>query len=441
MDTSLSKFDTLFLNTDSATVSMHIGIPMLLDAPIDCARYVAWLEPRVAAVPRLRQRIRRHALQWRYPEWLLCDTFDIEDHVHEVELMGDLWDTYSDLYARRLDYDRPPWMIYLVQDSNAKVSAIFIVIHHCMGDARSIFEFLNVFYDPKPIGESSVQAHPTKMELSELSPLRFFRTATSQHGRACMRIMFRYLRSRSCWFPFNRPPSGRVRFAPLRFPLDEAHEMSSTLGGTVTDVVLTVLGGALDRYASDHGIETKKTFLRLQVPANMRERRTFGKYGNALGMLPVLVPLGIANPVERFEEISANSRAMKTNRMAEFMLELVSLGLAMATPPGQALLAKLFVSKPFLRASKLFGLPPREHMLMTSIVMPRVVYEADDVAVEAMQAAVPCQFNMGLICSALAYRDSLNWLLVGDSESLPDLGRLAQHVEEAWNELRGAARL
>ena len=84
---------------------------------------------------------------------------------------------------------------------------------------------------------------------------------------------------------------------------------------------------------------------------------------------------------------------------------------------------------------------PREHMLMTSMVMPPVAYHADGQPASAVYAIVPCQFNMGLICSALTYCDHLHFLLVGDAEHCSSQERNAEEAERALTRWRACAFL
>ena len=73
---------------------------------------------------------------------------------------------------------------------------------------------------------------------------------------------------------------------------------------------------------------------------------------------------------------------------------------------------------------------------MTSVVLPPTVYHADGQPASSVFAVLPCAFNIGLICSATAYRDHVNLLLTGDAKGLPDLESLMECVEAAFLEIK-----
>jgi hypothetical protein len=264
------------------------------------------------------------------------------------------------------------------------------------------------------------------------------RTLASREGRARAGMMVRYLRAPSPWFPFTRPVSGRMHFAWWQIPLNEVRAVRTALGGTVTDVVMAVLAGGLDRYAEAHGVPVKGQFLRLQLAANVRLQENYGKLGNELAIIPVLVPLGIDDPAERLRHVSAYTRAAKTLDMADFTRGFFDGLLGFLTPPGQALLGRVLASKSFLRLSRRIARSPRDHTLTTSVVMPPTVYRAQGQAVSTLLPFVPCSLNVGLLNAAVAYRDHVQFTLAADVECVPDLDGLMAHMKTAFEELKAA---
>ena len=194
----------------------------------------------------------------------------------------------------------------------------------------------------------------------------------------------------------------------------------------------------MDRYADANSIPVDDQFLRVQLAANIRPPENYGKLGNELTLVPLLVPLGIADPAERLRQVAARTRDAKAAGMVDFVHGFTHGLLSFITPAGQALLGKIMASRRWLKFSNRHLRSMGEHMILTSFVMPRVMFHADGQAVSGLLGMLPCALNAGLTCAALAYRDNLQFSLTGDVECLPDVDALMAHMEAALEELKAA---
>ncbi len=442
----LSRSDAVFINLDSETVTTQVAMTFVLEGPVDFERYVMWLTPRLERIPRLCEIMKSAPFHVRFPAWVPCEAFDLSNHIlrARVEAPGtdeQLRDLVTELFHRRMGHEMPLWRLYVIEGLEGNRSAIMVHIHHCIADGAGATEIMKVLFQLGPEGWTPPvrAANGTgNKRPSGFMPWRLARTLASREGRLRVRMLFRHFRAPGPQFPFNRPVSGQMHFAWRQFPLDELRTVRRALGGTVTDVVLAILGGGMDRYADANSIPVDDQFLRVQLAANVRLPEDYGALGNELTLIPVLVPLGITDPADRLRQVVARTRDAKATGMGDFVYGFTDGLLSFVTPAGQALLGKIMTSRRWLKFSNRHLRSMGEHMLLTSLVMPRAMFHADGQAVSDVLGMLPCALNSGLTCTALAYEDNLQFSLTGDVESLPDVDALMAHMEAALQELRAA---
>ena len=416
----------------------------ILDGPIDFDRYVEWLAPRIERLPRLRHVVKPSPLHLRLPAWVPAANFDLAKHVvrAQVEPPGDaerLGTLLTELYRRGLPRDRPLWRLFVIEGIEGGRSALLFCAHHCLTDGAGFMEMVKVFFDTPAEGWPE-HVHASRENGNRRPdgwvPVRIARTLASREGRARVAAMLRYLRAPGLWFPFSRPVSGRMHFAWWKVPLDEFRAVRAATGGTVTDVAATIFATGLARYAERHGLPVEDRFLRLQLAANVRRKENYGKLGNEVSVVPVIVPLGAMGPLERLRSVVESTRAAKALGMAEFMRGFFDGLFALLTPPGQALFVRILASERFLRLNRRIAGSPRDHTCTTSVVMPPLTYRAQGVPVVSLMPLIPCSADMGLLNVALAYGGHLQFTLAGDAEGIPDLDVLMDHVKAAFAELK-----
>jgi WS/DGAT/MGAT family acyltransferase len=443
----LSKFDAIFYYTDNRRAAMQVSVGFLVEGPIDFNRYLTWLAPRIDHMPTLRMMLKPFPLGLRLPAWMTPDVFDVSAHVtsHRLDPPGDedqLKTQFTELVHQRLSFSRPLWHLHVINGVEGDRAALLLSAHHCIADAEGVMEMFRIFFETTPIGSepaSRVSSAGLAREAHADRPLHGLRAMFSPKGHRRMAIMGRYMRTRGPRFPFTRPVSGRVNIAWRHIPLQDLRMIAKAFGGTVTDVILAAMGGAMDSYAAKHNVPVEGTYLRLQVPANVRLPNKYGELGNELAMLPGVVPLGIKDPAERLQHVAKYNRALKDLDIAPMIHGMMGAAFGMATPPGQALLCRTMVSKPYLHLARVFGLPPQEHALVSSVVMPPVTYSIDGQQITAILNFVACQFNMGFVSSPLTYGDTVTLTLSTDAEHLGDTETIMDDAVSGVEELLSLA--
>ena len=111
----------------------------------------------------------------------------------------------------------------------------------------------------------------------------------------------------------------------------EVRAIRGVLGGTVNDVMLTLLGGALGRYLRAHERATEGQTLRLQIPVNVRNEHEQGALGNRVSMMLPEIPVGIDDPVARLGVVREEMERLKQQEQAKAFESLMSLS---AEPAG-----------------------------------------------------------------------------------------------------------
>jgi diacylglycerol O-acyltransferase / wax synthase len=227
--------------------------------------------------------------------------------------------------------------------------------------------------------------------------------------------------------PFNKPCSGDRKLVWSTFSFAEARAIRAALEGTVNDVVLTVLSGAVSRYVQLHGQQTQGRHLRVMVPVSLRQEGQRGALGNLVSMLPVEIPLDIANPVERFRYINRKTAVMKSGRVAEG-LNLFSALMGILPAPVHAFAGAL-AATPF----------PVFNMVSTNVPGPQVPLYAMGKRMIAYYPYVPVGYAVGCGCAIMSYDQNLYFGLTSDTQAMPDVEKLKEALDESFIEVRAAA--
>jgi WS/DGAT/MGAT family acyltransferase len=227
--------------------------------------------------------------------------------------------------------------------------------------------------------------------------------------------------------PFNRACSGERKLVWSRFSFAEARAIRAALKGTVNDVVLTALAGAVARYAELHGQQVAGRNLRVMVPVSLRREEQNGTLGNLVSLLPLDIPLDLDDPLARFQHINSKTMAMKSSRAAESFNMLAALiGILPASMQAVA------------GAMATFPLPP-VNIVATNVPGPQVPLYAMGKRMIDYYPYVPVGYAVGCGCAIMSYDQRLYFGLTADSQAMPDVESLKTFLEESFVELRKAA--
>ena len=456
----LTTLDATFLYYEKKSAPLHIGSVSVFEGEIPFARFVENVEARLHLLPRYLQRAVTPPFHLGHPRWEADPQFDIRRHIFErhVEPPGteaQLQELAGALLGAMLPRDKPLWEIYIIHGLAGQRAAMLMKVHHAMVDGISGVDLLKITLDvsptpdplPTPEPYEPPPPPPVQTELidsvldataetltgwlavwREIRRLRQeLRTETGREGVRWLRGHLLRLFLPPAPLPFNGPLSGRQRLAWTQFPLVEVRAIRAALGGTVNDVVLTVLSGAVARYIRTRGTRPERRWLRLMVPVSMRREEEHGEMGNIVSLLPLDIPLDLADPVARFHFIQETTRAEKVAQVAQG-INLLRYLAANIPPPIQAVVGAI-------------GRTPRPifNMVCTNVPGPQVPLYLLGQRMIAYYPYVPIAHRIGCDCAILSYDQNLAFGLTADTRLMPDVERLKGMLEEAYQELRTAA--
>ncbi len=455
----LSAQDATFLYSEREEAPMNIGSVGVFQGEIPYERFVKNLKDKLHLIPRYLQRVVPAPLNLNHPTWEFDPDFDIRNHVIPVRLdppgsEEQLRELSARLFQGMLSRDKPLWEIYLVHGLEGDRSATVAKVHHCLVDGVSGIEVLMMVFDvapdasPPPPPAKPHQPPPIPDAPSRLFDALFDRIADSLRtgadvqmallnsldSPASMRSLSRALETALPYLlrpaqkaPFNGQFSGERRIAWSDYSFAELRAIRQACGGTVNDVILTVLGGALSRYYELHGQPTDGQVARVLTPVNVRREDERGSLGNRISMLLIEVPLELRDPVERLNAIRERTESLKRNHVADGT-ELAAEALGNLPPMLQALQGQL-------------PPPPNTlaNMVCTNVPGPMIPLYSVGHRLEAHYPLVPIAWEMGIGCAVTSYNQRLYFGLMADAKAAPDVDRLGDFLGQAYVELRSAA--
>jgi WS/DGAT/MGAT family acyltransferase len=214
--------------------------------------------------------------------------------------------------------------------------------------------------------------------------------------------------------------SARV-FEMVSIPLAEVKGIRAALGGTVNDVVLSVVAGAIRELllARKEPIEGP---LRVMVPVSVRTSQARGSLGNQVAAIFCPLPVHRADPLARLREVSASMADLKERRQAVGAMALTRLGNF-----APHVLAAL--------ATRLQGKAPWFNLVVTNVPGPQMPLYLLGKKLLACHPLVPLTTTTTISVALLSYNGSIDIGLLGDAELAEDLPALKLAMKSALAKL------
>jgi diacylglycerol O-acyltransferase / wax synthase len=452
--------DAMFLYFERKEMPLHIGSVAVLDGPFD-QESEELLAARLPELPRYRQRVIFPPLNMSHPCWEDDPDFDIRNHIHRVKLdpPGDdrqLSELSGQIFTPLMDRTKPLWDLTVVDGLEGGRSALICRVHHCLVDGVSGVGLVNLMFDltreprrvePRPwnppplpneaqlLADSVAALIPDAAERfigTNVTLLRFLQALTGDHSKDTVRGLLAVapeLMHPAEKLPFNGPCSGVRGHCWATLPFSEARSIRSALGGTINDVILTTVSGAVSRYVTAHREPLEGRFVRYLVPVNVRTEDPGSKLGNEISMLPLSIPLDIADPAERLRTVALRSSIMKGARVAD-IVTLIGTSLGWLPTNLQHSLAALpFFPQPVLIVN----------MVCTNVPGPMVPLYSNGHELLTYYPHVPCGSDVGISVAVSSYNQNLYYGVTYDAQAAPDGELFRDFIIEAYEELREAA--
>ena len=461
----LTSTDAGFLHQETASAHMHVGGLLLFEGP--APRFEDFLDHirgRLHLLPRYRQKLAIPPAGSGRPLWVDDPSFNLEYHVRHSALPApgseqQLLEMTARISSQPLDRTKPLWEFWLVEGvapaagSRTERFAMLAKNHHALVDGVSGIDLATVLLDfgptPRRLDTDELGAWQPRREPSAIDLLvAGARDAVSAAaGLAVQALSAASQPSRSLevlrdaaegvgelvWAGLNPAPETPLnvtigphrRYRVVRQQLADYKTIKNSFGGTVNDVMLTVVAGALGDWLRSRGITTDGLEMRALVPVSVRTQDERGTLGNRLTVMRGPLPVYIQDSVARLPVVSRAMDDLKSSKQAVGASTLVAVN-DIAPPAVLAQASRLQFS------TRLFNL------LVTNIPGPQVPLY---ILGRELQDLFPLAFlpqGHALAVAIMSYNGRIEYGLLGDFDALPDIDVIAEGIDQSLAELLAA---
>jgi len=457
----LSAVDVSFFYLEDETTPMHVGEMLIFQAPtggFDYDRLVTLIRRRIAFVPRYRQRVRWVPGRLANPVWVDDQDFDVAFHVRRSALPSpgteaQLRELAARIMSRPLDRSRPLWEVYLVEGLEGGRFAILTKAHHAMIDGVAAVDIGQVILDPSPDHKPTPDLHwnpsqePSGAELVAGAVVDTIRRPAGvvDHVRKSLADVSESAANAvrqaggvvtALWSaartpaesPLNVPIGAQRRFGTATLDLEDFKQVRRAHGGTINDVALAVVAGALRAWlmTRQETVGVRHT-IRAMVPVSVQdgERRP----GNHVAAFIVDLPTGEPDPVVRLNRISFEMAQHKDGGHMVGAENLVALT-GFAPPTLHALGARLAGDLSRRVAN----------IVVTNVPGPQTPLYVAGAELLGAYPVLPLVKGMAVTIGLTSYNGGVFFGLNADRDAMDDIDVLTACLSEAMDELLETTR-
>ncbi len=462
----MSRVDTAWLRMDNDVNLMMIVGVWLLTPGITMEALRERITDKLLKYERFRQKAVVDAMG---AMWVDDEHFDITRHVAPKSLHPEpgeserhaLQRACGDLAMTPLDPRHPLWQFHLI-DHYEGGSALIARIHHCIGDGIALISVMLSITDggtdpPKRRKKThSEDAEPDWLSDAVLKPLTDLTVkAIGMYGGGVAKSIDMLSNPQQpllgsmdmartglkvvndvaalALMPDDSPtllkgkPKGRKVVAwsePMS--LEHVKTIGKGLGCTVNDVLLSCVAGAIGDYLLAQGQDPAGKEIRAMVPVNLRPLDKAWQLGNRFGLAPLVLPIGVANPVERVYAVRQRMNDMKGSYQPLLAFAVLSVSGLFIKPVQDAILG-LFAKK--------------ATAVMTNVPGPAVPLQFCGSTLRQNMFWVPASGDIGVGVSILSYGGGVQFGIITDEQLCPDPQQIVDHFEPEFNKLTWLAMM
>jgi WS/DGAT/MGAT family acyltransferase len=383
------------------------------------------------------------------PVWVDDPYLNLDYHVRQTALPApgseeQLRNLAARIFSQQLDRTKPLWELWLVEGLEDDRFAIVGKSHHALVDGVSGVDITTVLYDLEPQPADPPVRPPKWAPRPEPTDLRLLADALRERAtspteivrgfRAALRGPRQFLRGIGATgqmigagmsapsTPFNVEIGPHRRLAFVRTDLGLLKRVKDEHGGTVNDVVLSVVTGALGNYLRARGHDTDELELRAMVPVSVRAEEEHGALGNRVSAMMAPLPVWCEDPVERLRIVT------------ETMGDLKGSGQAV----GAEILTRITDFAPPTIASQAARLQPAQrffNLVVTNVPGPQFPLYVLGRRMESIFPMVPLARRQALCVGIMSYDGEVDFGLIGDYDAMADLDSFALDLEGAIEEV------
>jgi WS/DGAT/MGAT family acyltransferase len=471
----MSKVDTAWLRMDSPSNLMMIMGVWIIHPGVSYAATCQRIEERLLKYPRFTQRVQQDATG---ASWVFDDDFKISRHVLREKLpvstnrtvQQALQDRLAELALQPMDMRYPLWDFRLVEHYQGG-SALLVRIHHCIADGLALIAVTQSLVDggaepperrQKPTHYSGWDAAEEWMSHTLIEPLTVAAVKALEAagdgaaqafgvmgdpktlidkllekgfskgmiGSADMaKLAYQVVRDGAALALMSDDSPTRLKGTPGQskrvawcqpIPLDEVRAISKALQCSINDVLLACVAGAIGQYLKSHGDSVAGKEIRAMVPVNLRPMEHAYKLGNQFGLAPVVLPIGIDNPLARVYEVRRRMGELKGSMQPLLAFALLAVA-GMLIKPAQDAMLSLFSKKTTAVMTNVPG--PREKLRFCGSILEQTLFW------------VPQSGTVGLGVSILSYGGGVQFGIISDTNLCSDPQAIIDRFEPEFTKL------
>jgi diacylglycerol O-acyltransferase len=471
----LTVQDASFIYGETASGPMHGVAISVIEGVVPFERIYRHFESRIHLVPRFRQRLAFVPFNLAHARWVDDPGFDLDNHLKHLALpdgttLSRAIEQALELGEPLLDRARPLWLSYVLSGVPDRTLLVQMG-HHAMVDGASGVDISMVMFDLEPhtpappppaqawkpaplpsaldlvseaLAEMQTAPAPLPLPSPPLDP------AHAQALRRGVEVMTRLGTQPVMTAPWNAGSVGPKRiFEHTQYPFGEFREIRRVFGGTLNDVVLTVVTESAARYLVAHNEFTTNQNLRLMCPVNVRREDEKGALGNRVSAMYPVVPATPMDVVERLKSIIRQTERIKANQEPQALEYLMET--APAVPP-VSMAQTLLVGTPFDPTAWLARVPPPVppgigprpplfgfNFTCTNVPGVQVPQYIAGHRILTTFATLMLGGTLGYGVAVMSYNQTLIFNLVSDPRLLPDLQLMRTGIEAVFAELQDRA--
>ncbi len=448
----MSPIDSSFLHIENETTPMHIGGVSIFEGPPPPFEQLReMVAGKLDLVPRYRQKVRSVPLAAGPPAWIDDPHFNLDYHIRHTAIPApgseaQLRQMASRVFSGALDRDKPLWELWMVEALDGGRWALLSKVHHCMVDGVAATDLMSMMFSDTTTRASarewSAPAEPSGLDLliqtlarrvspgGQLDALRrALRTPADTlrsagelaRGALSAGRSLRPVAASSLTGPIG--PHRRWSWAELR--LSDVKSVRAELGGTVNDVVLTVITNGFRSLLHARGEPVlEERVIRTMVPVSVRRRGEKGIYNNRVTAVFASLPVGLLDPKQRLAAIRAEMDGIKQSKQAI---------------AGDVLSSMSGYAPPLLLAlgSRLVTLSPRLNMHTATTNVPGPQQPVQTLGRRMLQSYpfVPVVGSIRIVVAIFSYDGGLYFGVTGDYDGAPDIDVLTSGIEAGMDDL------
>jgi diacylglycerol O-acyltransferase / wax synthase len=477
----LTNLDASFLYQESAVSQMHGGMIFFVRGELPFEKLYQHIQGRLHITRRYRQRLIFPLFNLAHPTLEDDPDFKLENHVQCRQLSAGISEAdavheiirYNN--SRVLNRERPLWCMTLFEGMPDR-SMVLFEMHHALVDGVSGLDLMNRLMDftPNPQLAEALPREPEKtasslpstnetylralrdvlveqVDSATRNTLEFMRdpmaaVRQAQETANAMRLLAESMQRPAVATPWNSGVVTEERSAAwMKFPFADFRAIRNAFGGTINDLVLTLLSEGAGRYLKEHGWPTDGEF-RIGCPVNVRRPGEQVTLENRVSIMMPMMPARPMDVIERLHLISAATKRIKEAGLPYVVEQFTSTNQmppAIVAAMGRLSAQQMEATVQFVKAINWKPSSSGPYMpvtginfMATNVPGPQTAWYLAGHEVTEWVCAIPLASNLGLGVVITSYNQELFISLTAEPRLLPDVDRLKLLIEEAFEEMR-----